>query len=281
MLTTILNGLAYGGLLYLISVGLSLIFGLRGVPNFAHGALFMLGAYLTYQLSGEFGFLVAAVGATAALCAIGAAIDILIFRRLQESHMAALLVTFGLHLVLTDAVMAIWGRDLLTLSGSTIFDWSVQLAGHPFPAYRLFVIGLAFVVAAALAIWLNFTKSGLFVRASSIDPQTTGIQGVNTDSYGVLVAAIGCGLAGLAGAASAPFLTISPTMGSSFLITCFIVVVTGGLGNPTGTFAAALVIGQVHNFGTIYVPDLAPVLPLAVMIAVFMFRPGGLAEKSA
>lgn len=281
MLPNILNGLAYGGLLYIISVGLSLIFGLRGVPNFAHGALFMLGAYITYQLSADYGFFLAALGAVIALGAVGAVIDILIFRRLQDNPMASLLVTFGLHLLLTDLVMTVWGRELFTLAAPPILDWTTQFAGHPFPVYRLFLIALAFLVAASLAIWLNFSRSGLFVRASSIDPQTTGMQGVNTDRYGVLVAVIGCGLAGLAGAASVPFLTISPTMGSNFLITCFIVVVTGGMGNPTGVFLAALVIGQVHNFGTIYAPDLAPVLPLAVMIAVFMLRPGGLKEKKA
>jgi branched-chain amino acid transport system permease protein len=153
----------------------------------------------------------------------------------------------------------------------------VTLFGSQFPTYRLFVIAVAIAVALGLAVWLRSTRVGLYVRASSVDPVTTAMQGVDTDRLSALVVAIGTGLAGLSGTIAGPLMALSPSMGGYIIIDCFIVVVTGGLTSFTGAFVAALVIGQFHNLGLVYVPEVASVIPLLIMAAVLGLRPQGLA----
>jgi branched-chain amino acid transport system permease protein len=149
--------------------------------------------------------------------------------------------------------------------------------GTTFPAYRLFVIVAALIIAAGLAVWLRSSRIGLYVRASSVDPVTTGMQGVDTDGVSALVVAIGTGLAGLSGTIASPLLALSPSMGGYIIIDCFVVVVTGGLTSFTGVFIAAMLIGQVHNLGIVFVPELASMMPLAIMALVLTVRPQGLA----
>ncbi|QCK86333.1 branched-chain amino acid ABC transporter permease [Phreatobacter aquaticus] len=274
----IINGLVYGSFLYLLSVGLVLIFGLRRVTNFAHGGLFMLGAYISYAVAAYLGFWTGMVVSVVALAALGVLLDRFVFRPLaHEDAIVTLLVTFGLLFVVEDLVRTIWGKDFLTVAPPQILSGVVPMFGATFPVYRLFVIAVALAVAAGLAIWLRSSRVGLYVRASSVDPVTTGMQGVDTDRLSALVVAIGTGLAGLSGTIAGPLLALSSSMGGYIIIDCFVVVVTGGLTSFTGVFIAALLIGQVHNLGIVFVPELASMLPLAIMALVLTLRPQGLA----
>lgn len=274
----IINGLVYGSFLYLLSVGLVLIFGLRRVTNFAHGGLFMLGAYIAYAVSAKLGFWTGMLVSTLGLAALGVALDRLVFRPLaHENEIVTLLVTFGLLFVIEDVVRTIWGKDYLTVPPPPLLSGVIPMFGATFPVYRLFVIAVAMIVAAALALWLRSSRVGLYVRASSVDPVTTGMQGVDTDRLSALVVAIGTGLAGLSGTIAGPLLALSPSMGGFIIIDCFVVVVTGGLTSFTGVFLAAMLIGQVHNLGIVFVPELASMIPLAIMALVLTMRPQGLA----
>jgi branched-chain amino acid transport system permease protein len=278
MLVQILNGLVYGGLLYIVSVGLVLIFGLRRIVNFAHGSLFMLGAYVGFSVAAMAGFWGAILAAAIALALVGALLDIAILQPLQrEDPIVTVLVTFGLLLILEDFAQFVWGKDFLKMPVPSIFSGSVLIFGESFPVYRLVVIAVAALVALGLSVWLRVSKIGLYVRASSADPLTTAMQGVNTDRVSVIVVALGAALAGISGTVSAPLLAISPSMGSYILIESFIVVVVGGLGSFTGAFIAAIVIGQVHNLGLVYVPWAATMIPFLLMVAVLIWRPTGIA----
>ncbi len=282
MLIQILNGLVYGGLLYILAVGLVLIFGLRRVVNFAHGSLFTVGAYVGFTVTSVAGFWAGLAVSVCVLTVIGAALDRFVFRPLQdEDPIVTMLVTFGLLLVLEDAVRSIWGKEFLTVQPPAILSGVVHLTGTSFPVYRLAVIGVAILVAGGLSLWLRFSRVGLYVRASSVDPLTTGMQGVDTDRLSATVVAIGAGLAGLSGTIAAPLLALSPSMGGSILIDSFVVVVTGGLGSFTGAFIAAMVIGQLHNLGVVFVPEAASMIPLVLMVLVLIWRPGGLAKAGA
>lgn len=282
MLIQILNGLVYGGMLYILSVGLVLIFGLRGVVNFAHGGLFMLGAYAGYAASSIFGFWIGAAFAISALAILGILLDRLVFAPLQKSDpIVTVLVTFGLLLVFEDFVHSVWGSDLISVAVPAFLEGTVQIGNTSFPIYRLVVILMAVLVAAGLSAWLQFSRAGLFVRSSSVDPVTTGMQGVDTEKLSMAVVGIGAGLAGLSGVISSPLLALSPSMGSTILIEAFIVVVTGGLGSFSGAFFAAIVIGLVHNFGTVYLPNVSSMLPLLLMVAVLIWRPTGIKRTHA
>ncbi|MGE0715915.1 MAG: branched-chain amino acid ABC transporter permease [Alphaproteobacteria bacterium] len=283
MLINVLNGLVYGGLLYILAVGLVLIFGLRRVVNFAHGSLFMVGGYVAFAVNAAGGgFWLALVASIVLLAVLGVVLDRLVFRPLQhEDPIATVLVTFGLLLVLEDVVKTIWGKDFLSMPAPAILAGTVSIAGEVFPVYRLIVILVAVAVAAGLSLWLRVSRIGLYVRASSVDPVTTGMQGVDTDRVSAIVVAIGAGLAGLSGTIAAPLMALSPSMGSFILIDSFIVVVVGGLGSFSGAFVAALLIGQVHNFGIVYMPSAASMIPFLLMVAVLVWRPTGFAGGRA
>jgi len=274
----LLNGLVYGGLLYIVAVGLVLIFGLRRVVNFAHGSLFMIGAFVGFTIATRYGFWVGMLGSVLTLAVLGLLLDALVFKPLRDQdHNVTLLVTFGILLVLEDLAQTVWGKDFRSLPPPDLLKGTVAILGQDFPSYRLMVIGVAALVAAGLSLWLRFSKIGLYVRASSVDPVTTAVQGVNTDRIGAVVVALGTALAGLSGTVAAPLLAISPSMGGYILIESFIVVVIGGLGSFAGAFVAALVIGQIHNFGVVHMPWAATMIPFVLMVAVLVWRPTGIA----
>jgi branched-chain amino acid transport system permease protein len=271
-----LNGIVYGGLLYLMAVGLVLIFGLREIGNFAHGALFMLGAYVAYTFLGW--YWAGLVMAILLLALFGALLDISVFRPLRRhDHMVTILVTFGILLVLESLAMVVWGKDLRSVPVPDLLSGTIPIVGSPFPVYRLFVIGVSLLVAISLSLWLRYTRIGLQVRAASVDPVTTAMQGANTNRLSVIVVSLGTALAGLAGVVAAPLMAVSPSMGNFIVIESFIVVVLGGLGSFTGAFVAAMLIGQIHNFGVIYVPWAATMFPFLLMMAVLIWRPTGIA----
>ena len=278
MLIQILNGIVYGGLLYLLAVGLVLIFGLREVVNFAHGALFMVGAYLGFTLASLGYWWAGLLASVVVMTLAGCALDILVFRRLsRRDHIVTVLITFGLLLILETLVTVTWGKAYLTYPVPSLLAGTVMIAGSPFPIYRLFVIAISLAVAAALAGWLRYTRTGLYIRAASTNPHVTSVQGIDVDRLSLIVVGLGTALAGLSGVVAAPLLSLSPTMGNYILIDSFIVVVIGGLGSFGGALAAALLVGQIHNLGAIYLPWAATMLPFLLMIGILIWRPQGFA----
>lgn len=272
------NGLVYGALLIVMCSGLALIYGLRRVVNFAHGALYMLGAYIGYSVAAHSNFWVALVVAPLVMGGIGVLIDRYGFRLLQDREpLNVMLVTFGLLLILEDLVVFIWGKANYSLFTPPQLDFSVSLFGNGVPAYRIAVMVAGALVALGLTLWLRHSKIGLFVRAASTDPVTTAMQGVNTDALSAGVVGLGSALAGLAGVVAAPFLSLSPHMGSDVLIDSFVVVVIGGLGSLAGAFVAALLLGMMQSLGAVYLPQVSVLLPFIFMIAVLIWKPSGLA----
>lgn len=272
------NGLVYGALLIVMSSGLALIYGLRRVVNFAHGALYMLGAYIGYSVAIHSNFWVALVVAPLVMAVVGVLLDRYAFRLLQDQEpLNVMLVTFGLLLILEDLVAFIWGKGNHSLFTPELLAFSVQFMGHDLPAYRIGVMVVGAAVAVGLTLWLRWSKAGLFVRAASTDPVTTAMQGVNTDRLSAAVVGLGSALAGLAGVVAAPFLSLSPHMSSDVLIDSFVVVVIGGLGSLAGAFVAALLLGMMQALGAVYLPEVSVLLPFLFMIAVLIWKPSGLA----
>jgi branched-chain amino acid transport system permease protein len=279
MLTiNLFNGLVYGALLIVMCSGLALIYGLRRVVNFAHGSLYMLGAYLGYTVALQSNFWVALVVAPAVMAVFGVLLDRYGFRLLQDREpLTVVLVTFGLLLVIEDMVQSVWGKSNLSVAAPEALNFSVDLFGTPVPAYRIGVIVMGAAVALGLSLWLRYSKVGLFVRAASTDPVTTAMQGVNTDALSAGVVGLGTALAGLAGVVAAPFLSLSPSMSSDVLIDSFVVVVIGGLGSLAGAFIAALLLGMVQAIGAVYLPDASVLLPFVFMVAILIWKPAGFA----
>jgi branched-chain amino acid transport system permease protein len=278
MLTNALNGLVYGSLLFILSSGLVLVYGLRRVVNFAHGALYMLGAYLGYSVALRFGFVTGLVAAGVVLALAGVALDVLIFRRLGDRNpLVTVIVTFGILLVLEDLVRSVWGTQNYALDPPAWLAGTVTLDGAPFPVYRLAIVGASTAMAAALVLWLRHGRTGLFVRAASKDPAVAAMCGVKTDLLGPIVVGLGAAFAGISGVLAAPFLSLNPAMGGHILVLSFVVTVVGGLGSFVGALQSALLLGQVQSFGTVYTPELASLLPFLLMAVVLVFRPQGLA----
>jgi branched-chain amino acid transport system permease protein len=278
MLIHLFNGLVYGALLIVMCAGLALIYGLRRVVNFAHGSLYMLGAYIGYSVALQTNFWVALIAAPAVMAALGVVLERWGFRLLQDRDpLTVVLVTFGLLLVIEDFVQTVWGKENLSVLTPALLDGPVTLLGIQVPAYRVAVGAAGLLVAVGLSLWLRFSRVGLFVRAASTDPTTTAMQGVNTDALSAAIVGLGAALAGFAGIVAAPFLAMSPTMSSDVLIDSFLVVVIGGLGSLTGAFAAALVLGLVQSIGAVYVPNLAAILPFILMVAILLWKPAGFA----
>ena len=277
-LINLFNGLVYGSLLIVMCSGLALIYGLRRVVNFAHGSLYMLGAYLGYSVALYSNFWLALLLVPVLMAVLGALLDRYGFRLLQNREpLTVVLVTFGLLLVIEDVVQTVWGKSNLSIPTPAMLDFSVDLLGTSLPVYRIGVIVVGLAVAIGLTLWLRWSSVGLSVRAASTDPTTTAMQGVNTDTLSALVVGVGCALAGLAGVVAAPFLSLSPSMSSDVLIDSFVVVVVGGLGSLGGAFVAAMALGLVQAFGAVYLPDSSVLLPFLLMLVILIWKPAGLA----
>lgn len=278
MTIDLFNGLVYGSLLIVMSSGLALIYGLRRVVNFAHGALYMLGAYIGYAIAVATNFWVALLAAPLAMAAVGVLLDRYGFRLLQDREpLSVMLVTFGLLLILEDLVVFVWGKGNYSLFTPQLLNFSVNVLGHDLPAYRIGVIVVGLTVALLLTLGLRYSRTGLYVRAASTDPVTTSMQGVDTDTLSAGVVGLGSALAGLAGVVAGPFLSLSSHMSSDVLIDSFVVVVIGGLGSLAGAFAAALLLGMMQALGAVYLPEVSVLLPFMFMIAVLIWKPSGLA----
>ena len=277
-----LAGVSNGMLLFLISAGLSLIFGVLRILNFAHGALFMFGALIAVSVAGMIpdplaGFAAALAGGAAGLALLGGAIESGLLRRVYRApHEMQLLLTFALVFILGDAAKLIWGREEHSISMPQMLAGSARAFGLVFPLYRLFLIAAGMVVAAGLWLMLYGTRWGIFIRAATMDREMLAALGVNTRRLFTAVFMLGAALAGLGGALAAPVVAVGPGLHVQVLIDGFVVVVIGGLGSVLGAFVASLLVGLVNAFGVLAFPGLAVVLTFACMAIVLVVRPRGL-----
>ncbi|KMO35353.1 ABC transporter permease [Methylobacterium variabile] len=282
--TQVSTGLIVGMLLFLVTSGLSLIFGVLGIINFTHGAFYMLGAYFAftaYALSGS--FLAAMAAGAVGVGLFGMAFERLIMSRVYgRDILMQLLVCYAMILILDDGVKLLYGGEYRMMGMPDAFALPpVEIAGGFVPGYYLFMVGIA--LAAGLALWLgiNGTRLGKIVRALAINPQMVGALGINTTLLYAGVFGLGSLLAGLAGALAAPIRTLTPGMGLSILIESFIVTVIGGMGSIAGAFLAALLIGFTRAFGAIGFPLFVDGMMFALMALVLIVKPSGLLGREA
>ncbi|MEW5728009.1 MAG: branched-chain amino acid ABC transporter permease [Pseudomonadota bacterium] len=278
-LIQILNGVQYGLLLFLVASGLTLIFGIMGIINLAHGSFTMLGAYVAYWMAARTGSLVVAVAvAVPAAALVGYAIELLLVRVLyRRDHLDQVLLTYGLILVFNEMQRMVWGSDVHGVAVPAVLNFSLPLTDNlGYPAYRLAVSGVCAALALGMAWVIQRTRLGMWVRAGACDRDMVSALGIDVKMLFALVFAAGAGLAGLAGAISAPLSSVYPGMGESMLILCFVVVVIGGVGSVKGAFLGALLIGLADTFGKVLIPDFASFTVYAVMAAVLVWKPRGL-----
>ena len=273
----IANSLALASLLIMLSSGLALIYGLRDVINFGHGALYMLGAYLGYSIALVGGFWVALVVSPLLLALLGVAFEYLVLRPLRgRSHIEVALVTLGLGIILGQALIFIYGGEARGVDAPRALAGSVQAFGLSYPLYRIFLIGMGLGSCALLALWLRFSTSGLYVRAVSQDPSVARMMGVNSDRLSLLVTVLSAAFAGVAGVLAGPYLSVDPGMDVTMIVNCLIIVVIGGTGSIAGAIVAALLFGFVQVAGSVLLPDLAAIAPYVLLMAVLLVAPRGI-----
>ena len=282
-LTQGVNALSQAALLFFLGVGLTLIFGIMRIVNFAHGTLYMLGAFLGYSVVRHTGsYWAALVLAPVAVAGLGTAFELGILRRLyrRDAH-AFLMVTFGLALVTGEAVRLIWGSDALQVPPPRLLSGVVFLMDEPFPIYRLFLMGFGVVVAVAIWQLLERTRLGLLIRATSQNAEMVHALGIDVNLVRSGVFGIGCGLAALGGVLAAPLVTAAHGMAATAVIDAFVIVIIGGMGSFLGSLIGALLVAFVQVFGNYYLPDFALAFMYLVMLLVLVVRPGGLLGKEA
>ena len=283
LLTQTVNALSQAALLFFLGVGLTLIFGIMRIVNFAHGTLYMLGAFVGYSAVHFTGsFWIALAFAPTVVGLLGTAFEFAILRRLygREAH-AFLMVTFGLALVTGEAVRLIWGPDALQVPPPKTLSGVIFLFDEPFLVYRLFLAASGIIVAIAIWQILERTRLGLLIRATSQNAEMVHALGVDVKLVRSAVFGIGCGLAALGGVMAAPLVTAAHGMAATAVIDAFVIVIIGGMGSFLGSLIGAVLVGFVQVFGNYYAPDFALAFMYLVMLLVLMVRPGGLLGKEA
>lgn len=280
-MSTLIIGLSLGMLLFLLASGLTLIFGMLGVINFAHGALYMLGAYLSFDVGRRTGsFTLGVVAATAITALVGALMERFALRPIyKRAHFYQLILTFGFILVISEGVKLMWGLGYKEVSMPELLSGVVEMAGSTIPVYRLFVIGVGITVSAGLFLLLERSNFGMIVRAASSDDEMVRTLGLPATAVRTAVFALGAALAGLAGSIAAPLFPVELGMATNTIIDCFIVVILGGLGNIRGAIAASILIGMVRALGYTYAPSWVDVLTFGLLIGTLLTRPQGLFSR--
>jgi branched-chain amino acid transport system permease protein len=274
-----LHGLAYAGLLFLVSAGLTLVFGMMNVLNFAHAAMYMLGAYFSYsimlRMSGQ--IWVSLIVCPIALFIIGALIERFLLRKVHANgHVAELLLTFGLAYIITELVKWYWGNYPLAVNVSGFLNGTVQMMGITYPVYRIFIFLCAIFVGLVMAFILYKTRLGIILRAAVNDSETVNTLGVNVPLVFMGVFAFGAALSGFAGVIAGPLLSTFPGMAHDILLDAFVVIVVGGFGSLGGAVVASLLIGELQSFGVLLFPKLSIALMYMLMAAVLIIKPSGL-----
>jgi len=272
------TGLALGAVYVLLAVGLSLIFGMLTVVNFAHGAFFMVGAYAGYALY--------RIVPNFWLCLVLVPVVVGLFGMLVERTLVRplygrgvdypLLLTFGLAYVMIETVRIVFGKQGMPVDAPALLEGSANILVGKFPLYRLFVIGVTVALLIGLWLFIEKTSFGLIVRAGARDPQIVRILGIDVGRVWLIVFGLGTGVAGLAGFLAAPVQGISPEMGGSVLTVAFVVTVVGGMGSLVGAVVAGILIGIVESMAVLFVPEAAKVSMFVIMVLVLLVRPQGL-----
>ncbi len=277
-----LHGLVYGMLMFLVASGLTLIFGMMGVLNFAHGALYMLGAYFSFSILRFTGhFWLSMLIAPFLVMAVGMIIERFFLRKVHVyGHAHELLLTFGMAYIIEELVKIIWGNEPLAVNLPPILSGSVPMLGVEYPVYRLFILLISFLVFAFLFLVLFKTRAGIIVRAAVSKKEMVGALGFNVPLVFLLLFGMGAWLAGLAGVIGGPYLITNPGMASTIIIDLFVVVVVGGLGSIEGALIASILIGQLQSIGILVLPQFAIVFEFLLMALVLIFRPHGLLGES-
>jgi branched-chain amino acid transport system permease protein len=275
-----LNGLQLGVMLFLMSAGLTLIFGIMKLINLAHGSLYMLGAYLAatfQQYTGSFGL--ALLLAVPAVMLIGIVVEMIVLRRLYDrDHLDQVLATFALILFFNELVRILWGPQAYFMDTPRALSGTIEIMpGIPYPAYRLVIVATGLAAAIGLYLLIAKTRLGMIIRAGATNREMVSALGLNIQLLFTLVFGLGAALAGLAGMIAGPILSVEIGMGESIIILAFVVIVIGGIGSIRGAFVAAILVGVTDTFGRILLPPaLASMLIYILMAAVLCWRPQGL-----
>ncbi|MGA2057583.1 MAG: branched-chain amino acid ABC transporter permease [Bradyrhizobium sp.] len=273
-----LNSLSLGGLLFLLSSGFSLIFGLMRLANLTHGAFFMLGTYLgavALRAYSGLNIWVTAIGAGIIVAALGGLFERLVLTRLKTNPLGQVLVTLGMSFIISDACLVLWGGDSIPVPTPHNLQAPTRLFGFAFPTYRLALVGVAVSAAIVLYILIDRTRLGAMIRAGVDDRQMARAVGIPVSRLFTLVFCLGAGVAGAAGVLGGPILSAYPGLDADMLPLALIVVILGGIGSLFGAFIGSFIIGFIYTFGTM-VPDLGYIILFLPMIVVIAFRPQGL-----
>ena len=277
-----LNSVAFGGLLFMLSSGFSLIFGLMRIPNLAHGAFFMLGAYFGYSLLIRgLNFWPTALFGGLAVGLIGVALERFILRRLAGNEQGQVLVTLGISFIIADLCLLVWTGDPVPVPAPPSVRAPMVVLGLAFPTYRLVVIGIAVVVAIGLYLLMERTRLGAMIRAGVDDMQMARAVGIPVSRIFTVVFCLGAALAGAGGIIGAPILSAYPGLDTEMLPLALIVVILGGAGSLLGALVGSFIIGFLYNFGQAMLPDLAYVILFLPMLMVLVLRPHGLFGRVA
>ncbi len=284
LLVQFLGGLSTAMFLFLMATGLTLILGVMGIVNFAHGSFYMIAAYLMYYITSQFGhisgiFWVAIIIAPIVVAIIGAGLQRTLISRLYARPELQLLFTYALVLIFSDLIRMAFGVLQHGVSYPIVFDGTVDIMDMKFPVYNLFITILGPIIAILLMLANSRTRWGRIIRAASIDREMISALGIDIEKVFVVVFMIGAWLGGLGGALASPMSSVIPGMDSAIILPAFVVVVIGGMGSFLGTFLSALVTGQVIAFGYLLVPRLSESLIFILMAVILIFRPWGFSNK--
>ena len=281
-LIQLLNSVQYGLLLFLVASGLTLIFGIMGIINLAHGSFYMIGAYMAFSLASLTGSLFVAIVLGMALSVVlGVVLEWALFSHLyKRDHLDQVLLTYGLILVFEELRSIIVGNDVHGVNVPDILNWSLPLTDTlSYPVYRLFMSAVCVLLAALLYFLIRRTRLGMMIRAGASNREMVQSLGLNINLVYRLVFALGVALAAFAGMIAAPVSSVYPGMGTQVLIICFVVVVIGGIGSVWGALVAALLIGLADTFGKVLIPQAAGVTVYVLMAVILLWRPEGLFRR--
>jgi branched-chain amino acid transport system permease protein len=281
-LIQILNSIQYGLLLFLVASGLTLIFGIMGIINLAHGSFYMIGAYMAFSLSALTGNLFVAILLGIVLSVVlGVLLEWLLFSHLyHRDHLDQVLLTYGLILIFEELRSLIVGDDVHGVKTPDLLNYSIPLTDNlSYPVYRLFMSAVCLMLAGLMYVLIQRTRFGMMIRAGAANREMAQSLGININLIYRLVFALGVALAAFAGMLAAPVSSVFPGMGSQVLIICFVVVVIGGIGSVWGALVAALLIGFADTFGKVLFPDFAGISVYLLMAAILLWRPEGLFSR--
>jgi branched-chain amino acid transport system permease protein len=276
------NSVTLGGLLFLLSAGFSLIFGLMRIPNLTHGSFFMLGGYFAASLiEWGLGFWPAAVLSGLLVAALGGVVERLILRRLAGAELAQVLVTLGLSFMIADVCLKVWTGDPIRIDTPRALQGATSLGGFAFPTYRLAISLIAVAFAVALWALLDRTRLGAMIRAGVDDPEMARVAGIRVSHLFTIVFCLGAWLAGFAGVIGGPILSVYPGLDQEMLPLALVVVILGGSGSLLGSLVGSFIVGFLYNFGQAMFPELAYVVLFLPMLLVLVVRPQGLFGRPA